>query len=214
MDDSTISAVVVEIAPLLRGRAAGKIFQLDQQSLAIDFGLRREGYLYLSVNPVLPRLYLIKRRVRDLEKAPLSHFSLIVRKELSQTRVSSVDKVADDRIVSLKFEGADELGGYKERSLVAQLTGRSANLLLLDEASVIISQLRAARVGGQTLGERYEPPVTQPVGGATGRERSSVIKSFTASEGRTVSESLDAHYAALAAQQAVQSQLSAARANA
>src|SRR5262249_33639024 len=135
MDDATISAVVSEITPLIIGRRPGKIFQFTPYSLVMDFGLRGHGYLFFSVEPAQPRMYLIKRRVRDLEKQSLhlGHFGLSMRKELSNTAVASIEKTTGDRIVWLKFTGVDEIGEGIQRSLVAQLTGRSANLLLLDE---------------------------------------------------------------------------------
>ena len=54
MDDESIKAIVKEIEPPLIGRAPGKIFQLGPLSLAIDFRLR-DGYLFLSAEPVGPR---------------------------------------------------------------------------------------------------------------------------------------------------------------
>src|ERR1044072_7200361 len=132
MDNATIAAVVAEITPLVNGRSAGKIFQITAQSLAIDFGLRGDGYLFISVEPAQPRIYLIKRRVRDLEKDSIhpGPFGLSLRKALSDTTVSSVEKDPADRIVRLQFNGRDEIGERKQRNLVAQLTGRSSNLLL------------------------------------------------------------------------------------
>src|SRR5260370_17221706 len=84
MDNASIKAIVAELGPPLIGRAPGKIFQLGPLSLAIDFRLR-DGYLFISAEPGLPRLYLIKRRVRDLEKQsiPLTQFALPLRKELA-----------------------------------------------------------------------------------------------------------------------------------
>src|SRR5260370_35765559 len=112
MDDESINAIVAEIKALLPGRAPGKIFQLSPSSMAIDFGLREQGYLLLSVEPSLPRMYLIKRRVRDLEKqsAPLGQFALFLRKELSATTLQNLEKDSGDRIVRFRFVGTDELG--------------------------------------------------------------------------------------------------------
>src|SRR5438445_9587511 len=147
MDDQSINAVVTEITPQLIGRAAGKIFQLAPLSMAIDFGLRDRGYLLVSVEPSLPRMYLIKRPVRDLEKqsSPLGQFALFLRKELSGTTLRALEKDAGDRIVRFRFVGTDELGRERERTLVAQLTGRSADLFLLDEKGVIGYRARSMR---------------------------------------------------------------------
>jgi hypothetical protein len=87
MDDQAIQQIVEEIRPLMFGRAPGKIFQLSPLSLVIDFRLRDHGDLFISVEPAQPRMYLIKRRVRDLEKqsVPLTQFGQSLRKELSGT---------------------------------------------------------------------------------------------------------------------------------
>jgi predicted ribosome quality control (RQC) complex YloA/Tae2 family protein len=161
MDDASIQAIVAEIAPLLHNRAAGKIFQLTPTSLAIDLGTRDAGYLFFSVEPAMPRLYLIKRTVKELEKQsrPLTPFALSLRKELTNSRLSSIEKEPNDRIVRLTFTGRDDFGAMHARMLIAQLTGRSANLLLLDEQNVIIQTLRSSP-GMQPIGSSYErsPP--------------------------------------------------------
>src|SRR3954454_19027302 len=123
MDNESIQEIADECARLLSGRSPGKIFQFDSSSLAIDFGLRTDGYLFLSVEPANPRLYLIKRRVRDLEKLsrPLTQFPLALRKELSGTKLHSLTKDSQDRIVRFGFSGTDEVGHARNRSLIAQL---------------------------------------------------------------------------------------------
>ena len=94
MDDQTIRAVVEEITPILAGRVMGKVFQLSRVELAIDFRTRDGRYLFLSVEPARPRLYLIARRVRDLEKQSLapSPFALLLRKHLGGATLLSLTK--------------------------------------------------------------------------------------------------------------------------
>ena len=127
MDDQTISDLVNEIAPLLIGRFPGKIFQLDSSSLAIDFRLREHGFLFVSVEPALPRLYLIKRRARDLEKQsrPLGAFAASLRKELSHSRLSAVQKAAGERIVYFHFAAEADSGPGEKRTLVDQFRNLS-----------------------------------------------------------------------------------------
>jgi predicted ribosome quality control (RQC) complex YloA/Tae2 family protein len=210
MDDATIAAIVSEIAPLLIGRAPGKIFQLSHQSLAIDLGLRQHGYLFFSVEPVAPRLYLIKRRVRDLEKAsvPITQLALSMRKELAQKTVTSVEKLPTDRVVTLKFEGSDDLGQQTQRTLIAQLTGRSANLFLLNDEGVITGRLRETKGVGQAIGEKYQPPKS----GATHTAGKSSIRSLDLSDGESFSDRLDQHYKSLEEKLALESQVGTARA--
>jgi len=206
MDDASISAVVKEITPLIVGRRPGKLFQFTPYSLAIDFGLRSEGYLFLSVEPAQPRMYLIKRRVRDLEKQSMhpGNFGLSVRKELSNTTVASIEKTAGDRIVWLKFTGVNETGERVQRNLVAQLTGRSANLLLLDKDNRVITQLREGQGSGQTISETYQSPPKQH----TAKESNLPAKGH-----QSISEFLDEHYRVLSAKRASESRIAAARAH-
>lgn len=158
MNDETIRAIVEEIAPVLVGGTTGKVFQLARQQLAIDF--RKHDYLFLSVEPQQPRLHMIKRRVRDLEKQslPPSPFVLALRKHLAGARLSSLTKDAGDRIVRFTFEASDAVGETRERTLVAQLTGRASNLLLLDERGRVLDTLRPPRGEGQEIGAPYQPP--------------------------------------------------------
>lgn len=216
MDDQAITEVVNEIQPLLVGRTPGKLFQLSPFSLAIDFRLRDHGYLLISVEPTLPRIHLIKRRVRDLEKqsGALSQFALALRKKLSDTELFSIEKDRDDRIVRFLFKGKDALGQQKDVVLLAQLTGRAANLFLLDGQGVIGKLARPARVSGQQPGEKYEPPASQ---GSHGREArssspSQPLELFRAGKFSSLSEALDAHYTARAVEQAFDTRAAAARA--
>jgi predicted ribosome quality control (RQC) complex YloA/Tae2 family protein len=223
MDDASIHAVVSEIKPLLIGRAPGKISQLDASSLAIDFGLRDRGYLFMSVEPALPRLYLIKRRVRDLEKQSIQpgKFVLALRKELSQAGLVSLEKDDRERIVRLRFRSKDELGKDRERALVVQLTGRSANLLLLDGEGVIVTQARAGQGVGQKTGQKYQPPHSQRaihpptkrgVRGPTNRgSRAGIPLGVVDRESHSISEALDARYTALAIEKAFQTKAAAAQ---
>ena len=212
MRDRLIQSIVDEIQPLLTGRAPGKIFQLGPSTFAIDFGLRKEGYLLLSVEPSLPRVYLIKRRVRDLEKQgkSIGPFAMQLRKELMQTTVSRIVKQPDDRIVRFVFSGTNELGQAHQRTLVVQLTGRSANLILLDEHETIIQILRSIR--GQDVGAKYLSPDTGEEPHPT-KEADRVEKSIVAKHFASHSEAADAYFTALADERAFNAAAAAARAD-
>jgi predicted ribosome quality control (RQC) complex YloA/Tae2 family protein len=206
MNDETIKAIVEEIAPQLLGRLMGKVFQLSRTSLAIDFRLSDGRYLFLSVDPGLdPRLYLVARRVRELEKQSLqpSSFVLALKKHLSGSELAALTKDAQDRIVRFHFRGRDALGDITGRTLVAQLTGRAANLLLLNQHGYIIDTLRTLRGEGQEAVEPYAPPV-QPV------VRPSKI---TLEQGAfaSLSEAADNHYLELEARRAFETRIARER---
>jgi predicted ribosome quality control (RQC) complex YloA/Tae2 family protein len=153
MHDELIRRVVEELRTSLSGRFLGKIYQLTQLSFAFDFGLRG-SFLFVSAEPSSPRLYLIERRGRDLQKAsiPLMHFGQLLRAKTNGAAIVGVDKDPLDRIVRLTFRCEDN----QLRKLIVQLTGRTSNLFLVDDSDCILAVLRGPR--GQLPGEIYSPP--------------------------------------------------------
>jgi predicted ribosome quality control (RQC) complex YloA/Tae2 family protein len=200
MDQVLIQRVVEELRSTLTGRFFGKIFQLSPQSFGFDFGLRGE-YLFSSVDPSGPRLYLIKRRLKELEKqsTPLNPFGQMMRSKLRGAYLINISKDPLDRIVRLTFRADDELRGVLFRRLVIQLTGRTADIFLLDELNRIQAVLREQ--GQARLNETYAPPPrpaketreTMPVGPGS------------------PSAQLDAHFTALDAKRLFDSRAKALR---
>lgn len=189
MHQDTLKEIIDESEVLLGNRFLGKIFQLSDSAFALDFGLKRDGYLFISTNPSSPRVYLIKRSVRELEKqsVSLSHFGQALRTNLGGGKLASITKDADERVVRLSFEVENELGDFQTRELVAQLTGRSANLFMLDASGRITQALRAPRGCGQQIGEPYLPPTAQA---KQLSEESRLIRD----DFPTLSEAADEHY--------------------
>jgi predicted ribosome quality control (RQC) complex YloA/Tae2 family protein len=135
--------VVEELRTNLTGKYLGKVFQLSGVSFAFDFGLRGR-FLFVSVDPASPRLYLVQRRQKELEKQslPLGSFAQLLHEKLRGRSVVSVQKDVEDRIVRLNFDSL---------TFLVQLTGRTADLFLLDGNQV--------EAGLRTRIKRiYEPP--------------------------------------------------------
>jgi predicted ribosome quality control (RQC) complex YloA/Tae2 family protein len=187
--EETLKEVVAELDHLLVGRFLGKVYQLSDVSLAVDFGLKRDGYLFISIEPNGPRLYLIKRTLRELEKgsAPLSSFAQVMRTTLAGGKLISITKDDDERLVRFSLMVNDELADSRQRALVAQLTGRSANLFLLDHEGRITHALRTPKGDGQLVGNLYRPPPPQT---------KAVVEDMRISRGDfpTVSEAADEHH--------------------
>ena len=160
MDQATIAAVCDELRGILPGRRAGRIFTLSARKVALDLRLADQRYLFIGLEPNAPRLYLIKRRFKDLEKQasnPLP-FHLLLKKHLSGLVVTSLEKVADERIVRIAFAGESESGAEARFALIIQLTGKSSNLFLLDDRDRIVASQTASDHNGQRPGEEYAAP--------------------------------------------------------
>src|SRR4051812_36729588 len=129
MHQETLKKIVAELETLLPARVLGKTFQLSPASVALDFHLR-QGFLFISVEPAAPRLYLMKRSGRELDRQALSPspFLLALSSELGDAPVHSIIKDESERIVRFHFLTSAENIGPHITTMVAQLTGRSANL--------------------------------------------------------------------------------------
>ncbi|MBA3515980.1 MAG: NFACT family protein [Pyrinomonadaceae bacterium] len=163
MNQQTLEEIVKEISSHLSGRFLGRVFQLSPLSVAIDFGLRDAGYLFICVDAAAPRVYLIERSSRQIEKQSVTplHFVQAMRSSLGGGRLISATKDVSERIVRFSFSVQDELGESKGAALIAQLTGRSANLFLLDREGRIMHALRSPKGAGQQVGEQYQPPTRE-----------------------------------------------------
>lgn len=216
MNEQLIGEVVEELRPALVGRRWGKIFQLSAAALVIDFRAADGRYLTLSVEPGAPRLHLVARTVRELEKAAVtpSPFAFVLRKALGGATLRAITKDEGERVVRFDFAVPDAVGDEHTSTLVAQLTGRSANLFLLDEHGRIVDNLRPSRGEGQVEGDIYAPPQRLEAGASrTATEKPARAASEVQREGfSSLSEALDAHHLRLEAARAFDARASAATA--
>lgn len=191
MNETTIREIVEEIRPSLLGRTWGKVFQLSRAALAIDFRTGDGRYLYVAAEPGDPRLYMLARTVRELEKAslPPSPFVLTLRKYLGGATLRTLTKDDGDRVVRFSLVARDAVGDERRHTFVAQLTGRAANLFLLDKDERVVDALRPPRGAGQEIGESYVAPVSAPTTTAAMAGTALRRGSFA-----TLSEAADAHY--------------------
>lgn len=190
MNEKTLENLSAELASVLIGQKFGKIFTLARFRLAVDFRLPNSSYLFISVEPSAPAVYLIKRRLRDLEKQTGSQtsFVMFLRKRLANSVLEKIEKIENERILRFYFSARNEIGQLENYTLLAQLTGRSANLFLLDDKEFILDHCRETLGDGQEIASRYNPPQSQS---AETRQRDEAA-SFPLGEFSTLSEAIDA----------------------
>jgi predicted ribosome quality control (RQC) complex YloA/Tae2 family protein len=196
----TLRQIVEEVGAVLPGRFLGKIFQLSATSLAIDFGLQANSYLFIDIEPAAPRLHLIKRSSRELQKASISPspFAQAIRTTLAGASLLSITKDDHERIVRLSFSVTAELGNSQTAVLIAQLTGRSANLFLLNSAGEVTQALRPPKGEGQQIRTEYRAP---------GLQAKTLSEEPLLARGKspTLSEALDEYYRRLDTERAFDS---------
>jgi len=139
MENFTLQVMTTELEALLAGRRLGKVYQLGATRLALDFRLPDGRWLIVSTDPQQLALYLTSRAVRRLEEEARSDtaFVSLIKKHVGSARLASLSKLGYDRVVRFDFTVEGETGGSLTRTLVVELTGRAANVLLLDQGRVL-----------------------------------------------------------------------------
>ena len=129
-----------------------RVYQPHPEAVTLE--IRAKGKtltLYFSADPETARLHL--RSKKPLNPPTPPPFCQLLRAHLEGARLERIEQVGDDRIVRLDMQR-----NGKPVTLMTELTGRTANLFLLDEAGIVRGQLRKGRL---KHGEMYVAPVAK-----------------------------------------------------
>jgi predicted ribosome quality control (RQC) complex YloA/Tae2 family protein len=161
-----IGELSAEIGPLLAGATVSEVAALPPRDLLLFFrGAAEPGArepilrLRISADGDAPRLHLQTAR-QTRHEGPLGPFFRRAIADLTGARLRRLEQVARDRIVILDFD-ATPCG--ERRALVAELTGRHANLALLGPNERVLEVLvahppRAGKVPRLAIGEPWRAP--------------------------------------------------------
>ncbi len=156
MDILSLDAVARELNEVLRGAAVSQIHQPGASELVLRLWTGRENLrLLLSVAPRASRMHLTAKKLPNPQAPP--RFCQLLRSRLN--RLLTIERRPGERIVHLHFSGAEE----SRWTLVAELLGSHANLMLLDEAGQVVDALQRHEYESRTVlpGRPYEPPPSQ-----------------------------------------------------
>lgn len=162
-DSLTLAAVVAELGRRLVGARIEKIHLPTSHEMV--WNLRAEGRserLLFSIRGNFARLHLTRRRFENPAQPPM--FCMLLRKHMEGSRILRVEQLELERVVQIVTAGRDELGDTTERALVAEITGKHANLILLDKPwGTIMGSLRTvtpeiSRERQIMPGLPYDPP--------------------------------------------------------
>ena len=148
-----IAAVIQETGPALTGGWIQKIFQPAPSSIVIE--VRTPGQtlpLLLSADPDTARLHFNSGKLPNPPSPP--PFCQFLRAHVQGARVDSVTQVPGDRIVRIGLTAREG-----PCTFVAELTGRQADMLLLDGREKVLASLNEDR---DRTGKPYRPPAQRP----------------------------------------------------
>ncbi len=163
MSATDIAKVLDECASVLAGGWIQKIYQPIDHTLVLEIRTPgRTHRLLISCRPDTARLHITTAAFQNPPTPPL--FCQFLRAHLQGARIDRIEQLHGDRIVQLALTA--KKGPY---SLVAELTGKTSNLLLLDEASRVRRDLNG---GKDLVGQLYVlPPHSQRERGAADQSR-------------------------------------------
>jgi len=127
---------------------------VDDRAIALTLRKNRQNiYLRVDATPGETRAHTIEG-VSPAERVP-SAFVMLLRKHLVGAQCDRVWSVPNDRVLIMSWVTRDD----HTFELVAELTGRAPNILLIDQDGVILGSIRTHRANGTIVrpGMTYEP---------------------------------------------------------
>lgn len=166
LDTATVSALAEELSERLTDGRIEKIQQPEKDLLLLTVraGGENRKLLIRAAGPNA-RVHLTEQSFENPKEAPM--FCMLLRKYLTGSRIRSVEQPNGDRLIAFRLESRNELGDSAELSLITELMGRAANVVLVGNDGRILDCLRRIPLsehGTRALlpGLRYElPPVPE-----------------------------------------------------
>ncbi len=178
-----IAKVLDECASVLAAGWIQKIYQPTDHTLVLEIRTPgRTHRLLISCRPDTARIHITTTAFQNPPTPPV--FCQFLRAHLQGARIDRIEQVQGDRVVQLALTAKE--GPCR---LIAELTGKTSNLLVLDEAGCI---RRGLNGGKERVGQLYAFPSPQQ------RERNAAdqlrFSQNTSGSPLPLSAAIDAHY--------------------
>lgn len=136
-DGITLNAVKQELEQLLPGSRVDKVYQPEKNTIVIRFRARSGSLtLLLSCRADSARIHLIEKKPENPRIPPV--FCMVLRKHLEGGKLTSVEQVGLERILTLNFESINEAGSLEHLFLHCEIMGKHSNLVLTDASNNVI----------------------------------------------------------------------------
>ncbi|MBN2498057.1 MAG: DUF814 domain-containing protein [Deltaproteobacteria bacterium] len=152
LNRAELAGIVAELATTIPGQRLRRISAPDPQSCQLIF---RRSTLFLCFRPGAARLHFLAHKLAVPAQPPA--WIMKLRRELEGGICTSVQQLAGDRIIELRFDRRER----QEARLVAELFGRGRCLLVIGERIAFAASGRDQPLVGQA----YGPPARRPESG-------------------------------------------------
>ena len=139
--DGIVTKAIATELNYLSGARIDKIFEPNKNNIILGMYLNGMNYaLNISIEPGYYRINLTTHSQSNPKIAP--NFCMLLRKHLVGLHLKNVITNNLERIVTLEFEGFDDVDDIISKKLVVELMGKHCNIILLDSTNIIIDSLK------------------------------------------------------------------------
>lgn len=147
LDAIYLSALTAELKEKLEGGRIDKVQQPERDMLLLSLRAKGENLrLLLAAGTGNARVHLTESSFENPAEPPM--FCMLLRKHLVGAHISAVYQPDYERMLIIELEGHDEMGFACQKKLVAEMIGRSANVILVDGEGRIVDCMRRMDFGG------------------------------------------------------------------
>ena len=120
----------------------GKMQNISEEEILFNIHTRDQGAkrLVINVHSNTSRIYLSKT-LKSTSQNP-TNFVMVLRKQCSQAIITKIEQIGFDRIVKLSIQARNEFQDITNYSLYAELMGKYANLVLVNDQGIIVDALK------------------------------------------------------------------------
>jgi len=147
LDAITIRALTAQLNEKITGGRIDKVQQPERSMLLVSLRSQGENMkLLLSAGTGTARVHITKASFENPAEPPM--FCMLMRKHLIGAHVVSVEQPNNERMITITLDCYDELGVRTRKQLIAELIGRSSNIILVGEDGRIIDCMRRMDFAG------------------------------------------------------------------
>lgn len=139
-DGIITKAVVCELQEII-GARVDKIYQPSKNDVVIGLYINGKNYaLNICTDSRNYRIHLTTHSKPNPQNA--LNFCMLLRKNLIGLRIKNIICANLERVITIEFEGFDDIDDIINKKLIIELMGKHCNIILLGENNVIIDSLR------------------------------------------------------------------------
>ncbi|MGM9521366.1 MAG: NFACT family protein [Oscillospiraceae bacterium] len=163
LDSIFLKGLTAELDRAITGAKIEKVLMPARGSLVFGLKAERRISLFVGGSSGSARIHLTNQEYEKPVEPPM--FCMLLRKHLVGARVLSVRQPELDRVLELRLQAPGMFGEGEERTLIVELLGRTANVILTDGEGVITDCLyRQGSIGEKRMvlpGMLYRLPPRQ-----------------------------------------------------